>query len=93
MFPIKGGVGVITGAGSGIGAALALNLAARGMALAIADRNAAGLATTAAAATLAGVARGRFEIRYPWRFATLMGLLRVLPYRWYFPLVRRMTGL
>jgi short-subunit dehydrogenase len=49
-FPIKGGVGVITGAASGIGAALAINLAGRGMNLAIADRNEAGLAATAAAA-------------------------------------------
>jgi short-subunit dehydrogenase len=54
-FPIKGGVGVITGAASGIGAALALNLAGRGMHLALADRNAAGLATVAAAARAKGV--------------------------------------
>jgi short-subunit dehydrogenase len=54
-FPIKGGVGVITGAASGIGAALAVNLAKRGMHLALADRNPAGLATTAAAARACGV--------------------------------------
>ncbi len=54
-FPIKGGVGVITGAASGIGAALAANLARRGMNLALADRNAAGLATAAAAARAHGV--------------------------------------
>jgi short-subunit dehydrogenase len=50
MFPLKGGVAVITGAASGIGAALALNLAGRGMDLALADRNQAGLAVAAAAA-------------------------------------------
>jgi short-subunit dehydrogenase len=54
-FPIKGGVAVITGAASGIGAALAVNLAGRGANLAIADRNAAGLAATAARARALGV--------------------------------------
>jgi short-subunit dehydrogenase len=54
-FPIKGGVAVITGAASGIGAALAANLAKRGADLALADRNADGLAATAAVARAAGV--------------------------------------
>jgi short-subunit dehydrogenase len=54
-FPIKGGVGVVTGAGSGIGAALAVNLAGRGMHLALADRNAEGLAAAAVAARGLGV--------------------------------------
>ena len=54
-FPLQGGVGVITGAASGIGAALAANLAGRGMALALADRNAAGLAAAAAVARAKGV--------------------------------------
>jgi short-subunit dehydrogenase len=54
-FPIRGGVGVITGAASGIGAALAANLAGLGMNLALADRNASGLATAAAAARAKGV--------------------------------------
>ncbi len=54
-FPIQGGVGVITGAASGIGAALAANLAGRGMGLALVDRNAAGLAAAAAAARARGV--------------------------------------
>ncbi len=54
-FALQGGVGVVTGAASGIGAALAANLAGRGMALALADRNAAGLAAAAAVARARGV--------------------------------------
>ncbi|GCE24946.1 short-chain dehydrogenase [Dictyobacter alpinus] len=42
----SGNVAVITGAGSGIGRALALNLAARGCILALADKNARGLEET-----------------------------------------------
>ncbi len=54
-FPIRGGTAVITGAASGIGAALAANLAKRGANLALADRNEAGLETVAATARAAGV--------------------------------------
>lgn len=54
-FPFKNGTAVITGAASGIGAALAENLARRGMNLAIADRNAEGLAATAAKCRAHGV--------------------------------------
>jgi short-subunit dehydrogenase len=54
-FPIRGATVVITGAASGIGAALAANLAARGANLALADRNAAGLAGVAAKARALGV--------------------------------------
>lgn len=49
-FLIKGAVVALTGAAGGIGAALALELARRGADLALADRNAEGLAATAAAA-------------------------------------------
>jgi short-subunit dehydrogenase len=54
-FPIRGGTAVITGAASGIGAALANALAARGANLALADRDAEGLARTAAQAEKHGV--------------------------------------
>ncbi|MDD2544779.1 MAG: SDR family NAD(P)-dependent oxidoreductase [Burkholderiaceae bacterium] len=47
----------------------------------------------AAAAILQGWARGDFDIHFPKRFTRVMKLLRLLPYRWYFPLVRRFTGL
>jgi NAD(P)-dependent dehydrogenase (short-subunit alcohol dehydrogenase family) len=47
----------------------------------------------AAAAMLNGWARGAFDIHYPKRFTRWMKLLRLLPYRAYFPAVRRFTGL
>lgn len=53
-WTLQGGVAVITGAASGIGAALAVNLARRGMALALVDLNPAGLEATAAQARAAG---------------------------------------
>jgi short-subunit dehydrogenase len=54
-FNLRGGVAVVTGAASGIGAALARGLAAKSCDLALADRDAAGLATSAAAARERGV--------------------------------------
>lgn len=45
----------------------------------------------AAQAILAGWARGRFEIHFPKRFTLGLNLLRLLPYRAYFHLVRRAT--
>ena len=45
----------------------------------------------AAQAMLRDWAKGRFEIHYPKRFTLWLKLLRVLPYRWYFYLVRRAT--
>ena len=47
----------------------------------------------AAEAMIRGWERGRFEILFPRRFTTWLKLLRLLPYRLYFPLVRRATGL
>ena len=47
----------------------------------------------AAQAILRGWGRGAFEVHFPRRFTLWLKLLRVLPYRWYFPLVHRMTGL
>lgn len=46
----------------------------------------------AAQAILEGFAGGRFEIHFPKRFTRVMKLLALLPYRWYFPLIRRLTG-
>lgn len=48
---------------------------------------------TAAQAMLRGWARGDFDIHYPKRFTRVMHLLRLLPYRLYFPAIRRFTGL
>jgi short-subunit dehydrogenase len=50
-------------------------------------------AEEAAEYTLRGLERGEFEIHYPKRFTRLMKLLRILPYRLYFPLVHKITGL
>jgi short-subunit dehydrogenase len=45
-------------------------------------------AEDAARATLAGIARGRFEIHYPQRFTRWLKLARVLPYRLQFAALR-----
>jgi len=47
----------------------------------------------AATAMLKGWAQGAFDIHFPKRFTLWLKLLRLLPYRWYFALVRRWTGL
>lgn len=50
-------------------------------------------AEDAAAAIIKGLRAGRFEIHFPRRFTGAMKLMRLLPYRWYFALVRQSTGL
>ncbi|MBX9961584.1 MAG: SDR family NAD(P)-dependent oxidoreductase [Burkholderiales bacterium] len=50
-------------------------------------------AEEAADRTLRGFERGEFETHYPKRFTRWLKVLRLLPYRLYFPLVRRITGL
>ena len=47
----------------------------------------------AAREMLKGWAQGQFDIHFPKRFTLWFKLLRLLPYRWYFPLVRKFTGL
>jgi len=47
----------------------------------------------AAEAIISGFNRGDFEIHFPKRFTLWLKLLRLLPYRWYFALVHKGTGL
>lgn len=47
----------------------------------------------AARQMLRGMERGEFEIHFPKRFTRWLKLLRLLPYRLYFPIVHRFTGL
>ena len=46
----------------------------------------------AADTILSGRASGAFEIHFPKRFTRVLKLLSLLPYKLYFPLVKRMTG-
>ena len=62
MKTLKGKVVVITGAGSGIGRALAVNLAKRGSLLALSDVNEVGLAETRALAEEAGAPKVRTDL-------------------------------
>ena len=50
-------------------------------------------ADTAAQAMVRGIERGEFHIHFPKRFTNWLRLLRLLPYRWYFWLVHKVTGL
>ena len=46
----------------------------------------------AATATVNGFKAGKFEIHFPKRFTLFMKFMAILPYRWYFTLIRRSTG-
>lgn len=50
-------------------------------------------AEAAAEEIMAGLRRGDFEIHFPRAFTRKLRLLRHLPYRLYFPIVRKATGL
>lgn len=50
-------------------------------------------ADTAAQEIISGYGRGEFEIHFPKRFSRFLKLLRLLPYKIYFPIVSRFTGL
>jgi len=50
-------------------------------------------ASTAAEELLRGIERGEFHIHFPKRFTNWLRLLRLLPYRWYFWLIHKATGL
>lgn len=45
----------------------------------------------AATRIIQGLQGSRFEIAFPFVFTHWLKLLRLLPYRWYFPLVKRLT--
>ena len=46
----------------------------------------------AARAAVDGFRTGSFEIHFPQRFTRVLKLLSLLPYRWYFALIRRLAG-
>ena len=56
------------------------------------DRDVAVSQWTALADILRGLRRGIFEIHFPKRFTRTLKLLQMLPYRWYFAIVRKATG-
>jgi NAD(P)-dependent dehydrogenase (short-subunit alcohol dehydrogenase family) len=47
----------------------------------------------AATEILKGWRKGEFHIHFPKRFTRVLLLMRLLPYRWYFALLRRSTGM
>mgnify|MGYP000072396076 CR=1 FL=1 len=50
-------------------------------------------AERAADEILQGIAQGRFHIHFPKRFTNWMRFAQLLPYRLYFPLIHKVTGL
>jgi len=50
-------------------------------------------ADEAAREILSGMEQGQFHIHFPKRFTNWLRLARLLPYRWYFYLIHRVTGL
>ena len=50
-------------------------------------------APQAAEALVHGLEKGDFHIHFPHRFTNWLRLARLLPYRWYFALIHRVTGL
>lgn len=50
-------------------------------------------AESAALEMIRGFEKGAFEIHFPRRFTLIMKLIRMLPYRLFFPLIHRITGL
>ena len=50
-------------------------------------------AEEAAADIIKGLRAGKFEIHFPRRFTNTLKLLQILPYRWYFALIHKSTGL
>jgi NADP-dependent 3-hydroxy acid dehydrogenase YdfG len=50
-------------------------------------------AEEAATDIVQGLRAGKFEIHFPRRFTNALKLLRILPYRWYFALIHKSTGL
>lgn len=50
-------------------------------------------ARRAAHEIVSGIEKGRFHIHFPKRFTNWLRLARLLPYRLYFPLIHKLTGL
>jgi short-subunit dehydrogenase len=50
-------------------------------------------ASAAANELIRGIERGEFHIHFPKRFTNWLRLLRLLPYRWYFWIIHKATGL